>query len=145
MTITEALVGAWQLETCEARADDGPPLLPLGEKPRGLLLYTADQAMSVAIMRAGRAPFGSNDILAGTEHEKALAAETYLSYAGRWTVSGERIKHTITISLFPNWVGTVQERRLKLDGSRLELSTDPIQFGEQTRVARMIWRREASL
>ncbi|MGO8998889.1 MAG: lipocalin-like domain-containing protein [Polyangiaceae bacterium] len=141
MGTDDLLVGAWELEVCEARGDDGPPLLPLGDNPRGILLYSADYAMSVTIMRAGRTPFAASDILKGTEREKAHAAETYLSYAGRWTLAGDRVRHTIEVSLFPNWVGTVQERRVKLDGGWLELSTDPIVFGGQTRIARMTWRR----
>jgi hypothetical protein len=145
MNLQNELVGAWELETCEARGDDGSRLFPLGERPKGLLLYTASQAMSVAIMRGDRTPFLARDILAGTEREKALAAETYLSYAGRWTVAGDRVCHSITVSLFPNWVGTVQERRVKLHDDRLELSTDPILLGGQTRVASMTWRRARAL
>jgi hypothetical protein len=141
MSDSEEILGSWELETCEARGGDGPPLLPLGEGAHGLLLYAADRGMSVAIMRAGRAPFAASDILAGTQREKAEAAESYLSYSGRWDLVGARIRHTITVSLFPNWVGTVQERRVKLHGNRLELSTDPITFGGRTRVALMIWRR----
>lgn len=144
MEAMDEFVGAWDLDVCEARGESGPPLLPLGEKPRGLLLYTADYAMSVAIMRAGRPLFEASDILKGSEREKAQAAETYMSYAGRWVREGNRVRHTITVSLFPNWVGTVQERRVTLDGDWLELSTDPITFGGQTRVARMTWRRVRS-
>jgi len=135
------LVGAWALELCEARDDAGHVMLPLGPSPAGVLVYAQAGVMSVAIMREGRPRFAAGDIMAGTDTEKARAAESYLSYAGRWELAGDRMHHHVDISLFPNWVGDVQERRVTLDGDVLELATDPITLDGRTRVARMRWRR----
>lgn len=137
----EAIFGAWRLERCMAEDSSGEVLLPLGDSPVGILIYERSGAMSVAIMRGGRERFGGNDILAASQAEKARAAEDYLSYAGRFELTGDRVRHHVEVSLFPNWVGGVQERRWVVTGDRLELSTDPIVFGHRTRVARMIWRR----
>lgn len=135
------ILGAWTLEACEATDDAGASLLPLGPSPAGLLVYDASGTMSVTIMRRGRASFAAADILAGTADEKARAVDGYLSYAGRWSLEGSRVRHHVDVSLFPNWVGTTQERNVVLDGDVLVLSTDPVTFGERTRVARMRWRR----
>lgn len=136
-----ALIGAWRLERCEATSSDGETILPLGRSPTGFLLYDASGTMSVAIMREDRAPFAAADILGGTVLERASAAATYMSYAGRWELEGARVRHFIEVSLFPNWVGAVQERRVILDGAVLVLATDPITLGGVTRSASMRWRR----
>ena len=138
--LRELIVGAWDLIRCELETD-GEIGLPLGPDAVGLLTYARCGAMSVAIMRAGRRPFEVTDILLGSEAERASAASSYMSYAGRFTIDGERIRHLVEISLFPNWVGTVQERRVDLRGDALTLSTDPMSLGGRTSVARMKWSR----
>jgi hypothetical protein len=135
------LVGSWRLEACEAVDSDGTVLFPLGPQAVGILIYTADGSMSVAIMKGDRPRFAASDILGGTREEKALAAEGFLSYSGRYEVLGSRVRHTIEVSLFPNWVGSVQERIVDLGDDTLVLKTDPIPLGGRTRVAQMRWRR----
>jgi hypothetical protein len=142
-----SIEGAWRLETCEARDDDGGVLLPLGDAPVGLLVYEASGIMSVAIMRAEHATRdareASADILDAAPDARARAGERYMSYAGRWTLldGGARVRHDVEISLFPGWIGQSQERRVTLDGDVLVLSTDPMPLGKKTRVATMRWRR----
>jgi Lipocalin-like domain len=138
------LLGTWLLESCEGFCEGEPTLHPLGEHPTGTLLYSPDGWISVAIMREKRTLFAADDILKGSEAEKARAAETYLSYSGRWTLDGDRVKHDVVVSLFPNWIGGRQERRVQLEGGRLTLSTDPIDFGGRSRRVQMSWRRPSS-
>lgn len=136
----ELLVGAWDLVRCEVESD-GAISFPLGPDAIGLLTYARCGAMAVAIMRAGREPFQARDILLGSEAERAGAAASYMSYAGRFVLEGDRIRHLVEISLFPNWVGTLQERIVELRGDALVLRTDPIQLGGRVSVARMTWSR----
>ena len=138
--LRELLVGAWDLARCEVETD-GTSAFPLGPDAVGLLTYARCGSMTVAIMRAGREPFQAADILLGSEAERATAAASYMSYAGRFTLDGDRIRHHVEISLFPNWVGTTQERIVDLRGDALGLSTDPIQLGGRIAVARMRWKR----
>jgi Lipocalin-like domain len=49
--------------------------------------------------------------------------------------------HYVELSLFPNWVGTTQERFLDLEGSTLTLSTDPVLYAGQQRRAYLVWER----
>jgi hypothetical protein len=137
------IIGAWRLESCEATDGEGGVAHPLGTSPTGILVYDASGVMSVAIMREGRSSFTASDILQGTIEERARAAEGYLSYAGRFVLDddGVGIAHQIEVSLFPNWVGVTQRRRVMLDGDVLVLSTEPVVLGGKTRVARMRWRR----
>ena len=61
--------------------------------------------------------------------------------AGRYTVHEGRVLHHVETSLFPNWVGGAQERRYKLDGDRLPLSTAPLLQGGRERRALLVWER----
>jgi hypothetical protein len=139
ITIT-SLIGTWRLSACELSAGD-TVLLPFGKAPVGYLVYTSTSHMQAAIMAAGRPRFEAPDIMRGTPEEKARAVEGYLSYAGRFEVSGDRVTHIVEVSLFPNWIGARQERIAAIDGDRLTLSTEPIGIAGQMRVARMEWRR----
>ncbi len=103
--IRDALVGTWKLVLWENRSADGQITYPLGKDAEGLIMYGDDGYMFVAIMRARRAPFGAGDLLGGSAEEKARAAETYVSYCGRYDVKGDRVVHHVELSLFPNWVG----------------------------------------
>jgi hypothetical protein len=55
------------------------------------------------------------------------------------------VRHSVQLSLFPNWVGTVQVRTWDLDdsGDRLTLTSPPIAVSGTTRMQRLTWRRSA--
>jgi Lipocalin-like domain len=100
-----------------------------------------DGHMSVAIMRADREPFAAEDLLGGTSKEKARAAETYVSYSGRYVFRGDRVIHHVELSLFPNWSGVEQERLVEVTGKRLTLRTRPLLLGGVLQSARVVWER----
>ncbi len=68
------LVGTWRLVSWENRSTDGTVSHPLGRDAVGLIIYTDDGYMSVAMMRADREPFAADDLLGGTPDEQARAA-----------------------------------------------------------------------
>jgi Lipocalin-like domain len=135
-----ALVGAWRLVSWENRAD-GQVTYPMGTDPLGYLLYTADGCFSVTISRAGRARFAAGDLLGGTPGEKAGAVEGFVAYAGRYSFYGDRVVHHVELSLFPNWVGTHQERFAELSGDRLTLSASPLLLAGKQQVPHLVWER----
>jgi hypothetical protein len=137
----EALVGAWKLLSWENRADDGQVTYPMGPDALGSLLYTADNRFSVMISRAGRARFTAGDLLGGTTEEQARAVEGFVAYAGRYTFHGDRVVHHVELSLFPNWVGTDQERSVELAEHRLTLSASPLLLAGTQQVPLLIWER----
>ena len=137
----EALVGAWQLLSWENRADDGQVSYPMKTDALGSLLYTADGRFSVMISRAGRTRFDSDDLLGGATEEKARAVEGFVAYAGRYSFHGDRVVHHVELSLFPNWVGTDQQRSVELTGDRLILSAGPLLLAGIQQVPRLVWQR----
>jgi Lipocalin-like domain len=135
------LVGAWRLVSWENRAADGQPNFPMGADARGYLIYTADGRFSVTISRADRRRFAGGDLLGGTESEKARAAEGFVAYAGRYTRRGEHVVHHVELSLFPNWVGTDQQRLAALSEDTLILSARPLLLAGKQQVPRLVWQR----
>ena len=136
------LLGTWRLVSWENRSvGDGEVSHPLGKDAVGYIMYGPDGYMSVAIMRPDRARFAAGDLLGGTIEERARAAETYVSYCGRYEFRGDTVVHRVELSLFPDWVGIEQERLVEVEGDRLTLSTRPILLGGVQRTAHLIWER----
>jgi hypothetical protein len=145
MQARDALVGAWRLVSWENQAADGQVSYPMGSDPIGYVIYTGDGRFSVTISRRGRAGFAADDLLSGTTEEKARAVEGFISYAGRYSFHGNRVIHHVELSLFPNWVGSDQERWVELVGYRLILSASPLLLAGKPQVPRLVWERVDSL
>jgi hypothetical protein len=127
--------------SCETRTDDGSIDYPLGPDAVGLLIYTDDGHMSVSIARSRRPHFAAGDLLGGTGDEKARAVGSYVSYCGRYERRDESVVHQVEMSLFPNWTGRDQERRVKLDGNRLTLEAPPFTIKGREQRACLVWER----
>ena len=136
-----ALIGAWRLVSYELAGSDGRVRRPYGPAPAGLLIYSADGYMSVAFAQPDRPGFASGDALRGTTAEWAACAKTYTSYAGRSEVRGDRVLHYLDVSLYPDWLGTTQERFFILVDDRLTLRMPPYQQGSVEWRGTLIWER----
>lgn len=134
-------VGTWRLMSWESRDADGRITYPFGQDAIGYLMYTVDGYMHATLMTSNRSPFVAGDILGGTIEEQAAAAATYISYAGPYEVHEGKVVHHVEVSLFPNWVGSTQERVYEFSGDRLSLSTAPLLQGGSERRAYLFWQR----
>ena len=83
----------------------------------------------------------AGDLLRGTAEENVQAAGTYVSYCGQYEFRGDTVVHRVELSLFPNWVGSDQERLRELRGNRLRFSTRPVLLGGVQQTAHLIWER----
>lgn len=137
------LAGSWRLRDWVAIDDGGATSHPMGSSPEGVLTYSPDGTMVVLMGPAGRERFGSDDLTGGSPAEQADAFRTFVAYGGGYEIDGPVVRHRVEHSLFPNWVGTVQERSWTLDeaGSVLTLTSPPIALGGNTRVQRLTWER----
>lgn len=136
-------VGTWRLLSWEARGTTGKATYPVGQDATGYISYSSDSYVSVAIMFGERPLFVAGDLLAGNQEERAAAAATYVSYAGPYEVLADRVVHHIEVSLFPNWVGSRQERFFEFTDNRLTLSTAPILAGGIERRHYLVWEQAA--
>jgi hypothetical protein len=146
--LRDALIGAWQLVSCvETDMATGEVFLPMGEHPKGFILYTPDGYMSAQLSASDRRDFASGDMYRGVPDDYIAAGVSYLAYSGPYYVDEARrtVEHEMAVSFFPNWKGQRQLRIPQLDGDRLVLATDrPRLFDGSFKTARITWRRATS-
>lgn len=117
---------------------------PLGEDPKGLLIYTADGHMSGQIMRPGRANFAGGTLPSGSDAEIREAKLGYIAYFGEYTVdeSMHTVTHKVIGSWYPNFVRSYQLRHYEFKGpGKLLLRTPPRSSGVEKRTGLLVWRR----
>ena len=139
----EQLVGTWRLERWETGYDTGRVTHPMGKDAQGLLLYAPDGFMSVVLFQNGRPAFSSGEMLSADAEEKIAGWDSYYSYCGPFEVKGDRVVHHIEACLYPNWIGTTQERQATLAGDHLILKTDPQETRRGVQTSTVTWRRAA--
>jgi Lipocalin-like domain len=61
-----------------------------------------------------------------------------------YSFHGNHAVHHVELSLFPNWVGSDQERWVELVGDRLTLSASPLLVAGKQQVPRLVWGRIGS-
>jgi hypothetical protein len=136
------LAGGWSLVDYRLVVSDNEKVIfLLGTDAQGYIIYTPGGVMSANLMKSGAKPHDSQSPHDGTIEEKAQSWSHTLSYAGTYTAEKRIepnkfiIRHQVTVSSFPNWVGTTQTRLATLMEDKLVLETDkPVVF--ISRVAR---------
>jgi hypothetical protein len=143
--LRDRLIGAWKLVSYqESPVDGSDPFEPLGHEPHGIIMYTPDGYMSAQLSKPDRPNFASGDWFAGTPEEYVSEASSYIAYSGPFHVDEDKqtLAHSMFVSLFPDWTGQTQPRRVEIDGDTLQLGTQaPIQSGGKTVNSVLIWRR----
>ena len=130
--IRDRLVGGWRLMGYEVTVD-GKTEHPLGENPRGAILYTPDGYMSAQL--AGPGPYKDDD----------RPDAYYIAYSGPYDVdeTNQTVNHHVQVSVIPNWLGTTQHRRARFDGpDRLTLSVSEPDAGGVTTTQTISWARQ---
>lgn len=144
-TLREQLMDTWHLQSyTETAVGDTQASYPLGEDAQGTILYTPDGYMAAQLMRPGRKAFAGGDIYQANADEFRDAASAYLSYSGPYHVDEQHglLSHSVELSLFPNWIGQVQQRIARLDGDTLHLSTyQPMLARGREVIAHLRWKR----
>jgi hypothetical protein len=117
------LIGSWEQVSTEAQDPQGKTV-ETNTRVTGLLIYAPDGhvAVSTASPADGAKP------------------ATFMSYAGRFDVAGDTVKHHIRFSSNAKLVGSTQLRQARLDGNRLYLTANPSTSGGR---AVITWRRAA--
>jgi Lipocalin-like domain len=114
------LVGTWRfVEFRLIDASDGRVTRPWGENHAGQIMYAADGFMSV-LMRNPRGMLG---------------------YCGPYTIEGEDVVHHIALATDPKLVGTVQRRRVAIEGRRVTLTSEDSLYGGAGTHANLVWER----
>jgi hypothetical protein len=136
-----SLVGTWRLVDWTASVGTAVTR-PFGGEAEGLLTYTADGRMWAILQRRDRPTLGTGTLAAATAEQRAAAAAGFLSYAGSYTLDGDRVIHHVEMSLFPDWVGEDQVRLVEWVEGDLVLATPPsTTTAGRVVVNRLRWRR----
>lgn len=135
------LVGTWRLVAASASAADATNYAPFGPTPSGLITYTSDGRVMAIISHSGRKPLASGDRISAPAWERAEAFATSFSYAGRYSVSGDRIVHHVEVASVQNWVDTDLIRVIALENDKLALTTPPLSVGGEIRTSTLLWER----
>lgn len=127
-TFREQVIGTWSLLEYTREDLQGERYYPLGEDATGYLMYTPDGYMSATLSRSNRealAYFSTGDLHTGTAKEMAQAANSYHAYSGRFEVdeATQTLYHHMEMSLVPNRIGQVQDRRLQIEGNEITITS----------------------
>jgi hypothetical protein len=138
----DALVGTWKLVSATMTTEKGEVIDAYGRNPTGFLTYTPDGRMMAIISNGGRKPMSATPV---PVQEKAEAFDTFLAYAGRYTVTGDRVIHHVEAAWLQNLVNTEQIRIIvKLQGNRVTLRTPPLVLGTnglRLSYGEVVWER----
>jgi hypothetical protein len=134
----DKLVGTWQLVSASSTTKTGERSeTPYGPHPAGVLTYTADGRVTALISYGGRKPLS----VGAQPDEQAEAFKTFLAYAGRYALSGDKVTHYIEISSIQNYVNRELVRTVKFHGDQIILVTPPTPVNGKVQTVELIWQR----
>jgi Lipocalin-like domain len=131
--LRKAILGSWELVTFVSRdTGSGAVRHPLGERPRGLILYTEDGYMSAQL-----APQSDTD----TE------IADYIAYSGPFHVDEEAsiVRHDMRMATMPELLLQPQLRQVSLAPGLLTLSATSTAEGGTATHSTLTWRRAAEV
>ena len=135
----DKLVGTWKLVSASTTTLAGERKeTPYGVNPAGFLTYTDEGRIAAMISHDGREALSSGG---GSLEEQSEAFKTFFAYAGRYTVSGDKVTHHVEISSIENYVGRDLVRHVKFQGDRITLVTPPTPVNGKTQIFELIWER----
>jgi hypothetical protein len=134
----DKLIGNWKLVSASGTTKTGERSeAPYGPNPVGFLTYTADGRVTALISYGGRKPLS----VGAQQEEQAEAFKTFLAYAGRYALRGDRVTHYIEISSIQNYVNKELVRSIKFQGDQMTLVTPPTPVNGKVQTLELIWER----
>lgn len=138
----DTIVGTWKLVSASSSTDNGSVnKAAYGPNPTGIITFTLDGRMMTIIAMGDRKSLSVADRVSAPVEERAEAFSTFIAYAGRYTLVGDKETLHIDVSSLENWVGTDQVRFVSLQGDRLTLRTPPMPRGGVLQTFELVWER----
>ena len=142
-TLRDQIVGTWEFIIAEIATQDGKKSFPFGERPKGMLIFTADGHFSQVHVSGDLPRIASNNRLAGTAEQNTAIVHGSLALFGTYTV--DEGKKTLTFhivaSTFPNQQGTSQTRTIDRLTADEFVNTNPAASRDVPAVAANRYRR----
>lgn len=118
MVTREDIIGTWLL--VERGSDDPDDAALAGERygdaQEGVLIVSADGWMNAALCHGGRPPLSGNPAwhTDAPDADRLRAFDTYISYAGTWSLENDIFTTDVRLALNPGWVGGQQVRGVEI-------------------------------
>jgi hypothetical protein len=142
-TLQEQLVGTWNFVIAEITTSDGRKTLPFGDRPKGMLIFTASGHFSQVHVAGDLPRIASNNRLAGSPEDNKAIVHGSLALFGTYSV--DEAKRTVTFkiegSTFPNQLGTSQTRTIDLLTADEFRNTNPGAARDLPAIASNYYRR----
>ncbi len=138
------LVGTWKLVSASSVMSSGEQSAPYGTNPAGFLTYTEDGRVNALISYGGRKRLSVLSVGGASQallEEQAEAFRTFLAYAGRYTLSGDKVTHHIEVSSIQNYVDKDLIRSVRFEGDQIILVTPPTAVNGKIQVVELPWQR----
>jgi hypothetical protein len=117
------LIGTWKLQSFVREiTGSGERYNQLGEHPDGYLSYSADGRMYAILVTRERVKPREQ---APTDEEALKLYRTMITYAGTYTIEGNKVIHHVDISWNGARAGGDQVRFFILEGDMLTIKTEP--------------------
>src|SRR5580704_19213951 len=94
--LRDQLVGTWSFVIAEITAADGKKTLPFGDKPKGMIIFTADGHFAQVHVAGDLPRIPSNNRLAGSDADNKAIVHGSLALFGSYTVDED--KKTLTFN-----------------------------------------------
>ena len=140
----EELYGTWELVSWTRRLmDAGETTEAFGKAPRGLLHYGRDSRVFWIMTKENRVlPRALKEL---NEADRAGLYDTMVAYAGTFTFDGNAATHRVEVSWNQAWTDTAQIRKLRFEGEKLIMTTNPQEGIDGRRSSSVfVWRRPAA-
>lgn len=97
--------------------------------------------MMAIVSYGGRQNLSVSDPAMAAVEEQAEAFKNFVAYAGRYTLSGDKITHHVEIASIQNWAKTDLVRGIRFEGERMVLTAPPTPLRGQMQTFELIWQR----
>ncbi|BAY85653.1 hypothetical protein NIES267_51540 [Calothrix parasitica NIES-267] len=143
------LLGTWKLISIKAILPDGSiNNEAFGINPIGYITYTVEGKMMVMFSKSERQLLSGNSAspLTSAIHsvpieERAEAFSTFNSYAGSYTVDGDKVIHHVEIASIPNRIGKSLTRTFTINENQVALKTPPSRSDDTPKIFELTWER----
>src|SRR5260221_13979003 len=112
-----------------------------GDKPRGMMILTANGRYTIVVGSASMAKIASGARTKATAAENKMVVDSSIAHYGKYTIDdgGKAITFHVEMATFPNWDGQPQKRALKVKRDTLSYTvTAPSAGGPPNDV---VWKR----
>jgi hypothetical protein len=139
----QSIVGTWTLRSfSELDVQTNAISFPMGDRPKAIVIYTADGHVATIFTATGRAaPAGPRP----TDSEAIQLFRTMVAFAGRYEIAGGELIYHPEITWNEAWNGTRQVRTFELSVDLLKISSAPAAsaLGRAQTIMTMTWERAA--